>query len=148
MSKRLLHRDTEQLLCDAGLRLLPCGDPHPGRCVLSPQRARQAEIFNQYSPMPGSTGSVEFYAARTCEYTLGVLLSWAAQACFPWCASGVHRCWCTLCLSCTLACCVQCRPGLPPLGRPPRCTGAGGRMPVLHCRTCTGAAEGAGRYAL
>ena len=44
----------------------------------------QAMLFDQYSPVAGSKGTVGFYLARTCEYSIGVLLVWAVQACFPW----------------------------------------------------------------
>lgn len=45
--------------------------------------ALAAEIFNQYSPIPGSHGTISFYLARVCEYAIGIGISWVIQFLFP-----------------------------------------------------------------
>ena len=41
--------------------------------------AINAMVFNQYSPEPGSHGSAQFYAARVCDYAIGISLAWLCQ---------------------------------------------------------------------
>ncbi|KAK9840690.1 hypothetical protein WJX84_008639 [Apatococcus fuscideae] len=46
--------------------------------------ALTALTFNQYSPVPGSHGSVQYYLARLCEYAIGISIAWVIQFLFPW----------------------------------------------------------------
>ncbi len=41
-------------------------------------------VFNEYSPVPGSHGSVQAYVDKVCEYAIGIGLAWLIQSIFPW----------------------------------------------------------------
>ena len=43
-----------------------------------------ALIFNQYSPVPGSTGTWNYYVSRISEYSIGVGIAWFVEAVSPW----------------------------------------------------------------
>ncbi|KAK9864933.1 hypothetical protein WJX84_003889 [Apatococcus fuscideae] len=43
-----------------------------------------AMVFNQYSPLPGSHGTVQFFVARLCEFAIGIGIALIIQFSFPW----------------------------------------------------------------
>lgn len=45
--------------------------------------ALNAMILDQYSPVPGSHGSVDYFVARVAEYAIGVGFAWLLQFLFP-----------------------------------------------------------------
>ena len=47
--------------------------------------AMNAMVFDQYSPQPGSHGLAQYYAARVCDYTIGITLCWIVQFLTPRC---------------------------------------------------------------